>query len=92
MPRIEDYYNDGHGNVEIIMDQNTAKVVKKAIEAYTNRISTSVSDEILKEKLIGEYIAKQFLEDDYLAQKNYIRFLRDVKAKIKELENEEATN
>lgn len=91
------YYME-KGQPKVIMDQNTAREAKRAIDSFKAGIAQSNFTDVSQLRLTGEHIANEFLEDNVsklLAKEKFvsevgaisgqIMFLQTVEKKISEL-------
>lgn len=91
---IEAYYVE-NGKLKILMNQNTARDIKIAIEAFKAAMELTDFNQIDRIKLTGNYIADKFLQDEVLkilVTEDYagcvpcsVKFLQTVENKVDEL-------
>lgn len=87
---IEKYYIDQSGEPKVVMNQNAAREIKVSIDAFRAGIKKSNFSTSSQERLTGEYIADNFLQDDKSkeAARSYpgaSTFLNVVEKKVEEL-------
>lgn len=91
---IEDYYVE-NGQRMVVMNQNTARKIRTAINGFRAGIKKANFSEIDQTRLTGEFVADTFLQDEaikIIAKENYagcvpesVKFLQAVEEKIDEL-------
>lgn len=87
---IEKYYIDESGEPKVVMNQNAAREIGVAIDAFRAGIEKSNFSSMSQERLTAKYIADNFLQDDKSkeAAENYpglYEFLHVVEKKIEKL-------
>ncbi len=81
---IQEYYLDEKGQPKVVMDQNTARDVKIAIDFYEAAITRSSFSEASQTRLTATAIAEKFLPEGTMIG-DYAVFLNAVRKKSNEL-------